>query len=443
MAMKLRTALVVCAATGALFATGGLSIGAAGAAADEPPAAAAVSVEAITVERGPLRAWLTTEGTARAVRREILHFGRAGKVTEVGVDETGRTLREGSAVYGPRDGKAGQLIAAIDERQMQQHLLMQSAQGRAAAQRVSQAQAAVEAARASLRSADDTLTRVRKLAASGVVPGKQLQDAESRRAEASAQVQSAQASLEAARAEAEAASAQTSDARLQMEEGQIRAPFDGVIAFMNAAEGNYVQPVGGGGMSEGALLRSAAAVVIDPSEYEVIAEVPTVRGLMLDRGLPAEITWAGLRIFEAYDAAVEAGADSATTAQMPVARGEVYAVAPAIAPDSRAIRVRLRTTEGAGHLRDGLYVAVRIEAARKDDALAIPVKALRYESGQPFVYVVDEAKGTAHRQPVGVGMSDGSRIEVTQGLEPGKTIITSGQERLFEGAPVTILSAGG
>lgn len=441
--MKRMSAFLACAGAAALVLVTPWTQAAAddSAAPVAPHAAAAISVEAITVERGPMRAWLTTEGTARAVRREILHFGRAGKVVEIGVEETGQMLREGSAVRGPRDGRPGQLIAGIDERQMQQRLLMQSAQGRAAVQRVEQAQAALNAARATLGSANNTLERVRKLAESGVVPRKQLQDATDQRTEADAQVRSAQAQLEAARAEAEAASAQTSDARLQMEDSQVRAPFDGLIAFLNVAEGDYVQPLGGGAMSEEALLRTAAAVVVDPTEFEVVAEVPSMRGLMLRRGLPAEITWAGLRIFEAYDAARASGDPAADG--MPVAQAEVYAVAPAIAPDSRAIRVRLRTSDGATHLRDGLYVAVRIEAGRKDDALVVPVKALRYDAGQPFVYVVDDAKGTAHRQPVKVGMSDGERIEVTDGLERGATVITSGQERLLEGAPVTILSAGG
>ncbi len=440
--MRPRLAASASAALAALLLTAAPPVRAQDTPSQPTSTAAAVPVEAVTIEKEPIQAWLTTEGTARAVRRDILHFRRAGKVMEIGVEENGQTLREGSRVHGPRDGRAGQLIAATDERQMEQRVLMQSAQGRAAAQRVEQAQAALQAARATYGGADDNLVRIRKLANSGVVPRKQLQEAESQRAEAAAQVKSAQASLEAARAEAEAATAQTSDARLQMEEGQIRAPFDGVIAFMNIAEGDYVQPLGGGGMAEGALLRSAAAVVIDPSEYEIVAEVPSVRGLMLKRDLPAEITWAGLRIFESYDAALATGKTDAADA-MPVAQASVYAVAPAIAPDSRAIRVRLRTTAGADHLRDGLYVAVRIQAGRKEDALVVPVRALRYESGQAFVYVLDAQAGTAHRRAVTVGMSDGTRIEVTSGLEPGLTVITSGQERLFEGAPVTQLTAGG
>lgn len=73
-----------------------------------PPSPPAINVSVTEVDRGPIRAWIRTEGTARAVRREILQFGRSGKVIEIGVDDDGEALREGSVVYGPSDGKAGQ-----------------------------------------------------------------------------------------------------------------------------------------------------------------------------------------------------------------------------------------------------------------------------------------------------------------------------------------------
>lgn len=400
----------------------------------DQPAMPAVAVTTTTVNTGSIRAWLSTEGTARAVRREILHFQRSGRVVEIGTEAGGASLREGSSVFGPEGADPGQLIARIDTRQAEQQVARQSAQARAAQGRVEKALGDLNSAKAALRQAEKDLSRTQQLVGSGVMPRKNLQEAESERETAQAKLQSAQAALESARAEAEAAGAETSEAQLEFEQTLLRAPFEGVIAFLNIQEGDFVSQLSWGQMAESDLVRTAAAVVIDPTEYEILAEVPSSRALTLKRGLYAQVTWAGLRLFETYDAAREAG-EIDRAAALPVAEAEVYAVAPAIAPDSRAVRVRLRTTTGAEGLRDGLYVAVRIEAGRADNALLVPVQALRFESGQAHVFVVED--GVARRRPVSVGMSDGRRIVVTDGLAPGLEVVTEGQDRLFDGAPVT------
>ena len=50
-------------------------------------------------------------------------------------------------------------------------------------------------------------------------------------------------------------------------------------------------------------------------------------------------------------------------------------------------------------------------------------------------------EGRAHRQPVKVGVRDLLRFEVTEGLQGGETIVTSGADKLTEGARVDAAAA--
>lgn len=66
------------------------------------------------------------------------------------------------------------------------------------------------------------------------------------------------------------------------------------------------------------------------------------------------------------------------------ARGEVYSVNPAVNPGGRSIQVQIRTTQGADHLRDGMFVACWIAAEQKPDAIVAPFDALLYEEIDPM-----------------------------------------------------------
>ncbi len=112
-----------------------------GADQDAAPPAVAVQVEA--VRQGPLTQWLFAEGIAQAERKEFLQFERAGQVTFIATDASGKTLREGSRVAGPQgDSQLGQLIARLDERETAAQVAQVDAELAAARTRVTAALAA-------------------------------------------------------------------------------------------------------------------------------------------------------------------------------------------------------------------------------------------------------------------------------------------------------------
>ena len=81
---------------------------------------------------------------------------------------------------------------------------------------------------------------------------------------------------------------------------------------------------------------------------------------------------------------------------------------------------------------------MKIITARKPNALTIPQAAVVEFQDQPSVWVVEGDTVTA--QPVTLGMFTGDRVEITSGLESGQAVVTSGQNRLVENAPVAVIN---
>jgi membrane fusion protein (multidrug efflux system) len=166
--------------------------------------------------------------------------------------------------------KAGQLLAQIDDRDLQTALASAEAgvatataqleQARAVLQRqasvIAQAQAALIASNAAVKFAQQERTRYEHLAGAGAGTVQNAQQARNRIDTANAQQASANASLVAERKQvdilvaqqhsAEAglqrAQAARDQARLQLSYTQIKAPVDGTVGERAVRVGNYVNP---------------------------------------------------------------------------------------------------------------------------------------------------------------------------------------------------------
>jgi len=88
-------------------------------------------------------------------------------------------------------------------------------------------------------------------------------------------------------------------------------------------------------------------------------------------------------------------------------------------------------------LRPGLFAAVRLITARRDQALLVPEQAIFAQQGKPYVYKVVDGKVEAVK--VKAGLRQKGRVEILEGLQPGDTVITAGQMKVRPGMPVTVL----
>ena len=72
----------------------------------------------------------------------------------------------------------------------------------------------------------------------------------------------------------------------------------------------------------------------------------------------------------------------------------------------------------------------------------MPDEAVFAEGDQNFVYVVNSDSSVV-RQAVVIGTRDSTRAEVIQGLKTGDRVVAAGYQKLFPGAKVLPVPAGG
>jgi membrane fusion protein (multidrug efflux system) len=119
--------------------------------------------------------------------------------------------------------------------------------------------------------------------------------------------------------------------------------------------------------------------------------------------------------------------------------GELYAIDPLIDALGRSIVIRARLPNEEGRLRPGLFVRVKLILKGRDDAVLIPEQALVPVGEAQFVFRVTDGK--AQQTKVVTGERRDGLVEITDGLAAGETVVTAGQIKLRNGAPVKVLPA--
>ena len=99
------------------------------------------------------------------------------------------------------------------------------------------------------------------------------------------------------------------------------------------------------------------------------------------------------------------------------------------------------TLSGAGALSDGSSTKLSLVAAKADHALLVPVDAVYYSGGNPYVYTYEN--GLVKRVFITTGISDGQHYEVTDGLDGTEQIVNSWTDDIYDGAEVRIVDADG
>jgi len=110
---------------------------------------------------------------------------------------------------------------------------------------------------------------------------------------------------------------------------------------------------------------------------------------------------------------------------------KVIATEQGIENDTRNLKVRAIINTTAKELIPGAFANVTLRLGENSKALMIPTQAVIPDQESKSVIVA--RGGKAHMQSVQTGIRKSSNIEVTEGLEPGDTIMTSGILFLKEG----------
>ena len=107
-------------------------------------------------------------------------------------------------------------------------------------------------------------------------------------------------------------------------------------------------------------------------------------------------------------------------------RGKIQYIAPALDPTTRTLQARIEASNPGERLKKDMYVTAEVRAGVIPNALLIPDAAvLRDTENMPYVYLQTGGNQFARRM-VTLGESHGGKTQITGGLQPGDKIVGDG-----------------
>jgi cobalt-zinc-cadmium efflux system membrane fusion protein len=107
-------------------------------------------------------------------------------------------------------------------------------------------------------------------------------------------------------------------------------------------------------------------------------------------------------------------------------QGKISYIAPALDPTTRTLQARIVAQNPQHKLKRDMYVSTLVNAGSIPDAMTVPdASVLRDTENQPFVYVRTNGNQFARRL-VTPGPSSGGRTQITSGLKEGEQVIGDG-----------------
>jgi membrane fusion protein (multidrug efflux system) len=189
--------------------------------------------------------------------------------------------------------------------------------------------------------------------------------------------------------------------RTQISKTEIYAPFSGQIGLRQVSQGGFV------------------------SSSTLVARLQQTDPVKIDFAIPEKYrgkVQKGTRIKFRVE-----GIDSLFT-------GHIYAIEPKIDPTTRNVSLRALCPNPLGILIPGSFAKVDIVLDNIQNALVIPSEAIIPQMTGEKVFVC--TNGKARSQIIQTGIRTEREVEVTEGLNPGDTLITTGLLQLREGAAV-------
>ena len=126
--------------------------------------------------------------------------------------------------------------------------------------------------------------------------------------------------------------------------------------------------------------------------------------------------------------------------------GRIVAVNPLVDTDTRNIQVRASLGNPDRKLLPGMFATIDIDSGSPLQQVTLPQTAVTYNSYGSTVYVVKPSGGGADAKKslvatqsfVTTGATRGDQVAVLTGVKPGDVVVSAGQIKLHNGAPVVI-----
>jgi membrane fusion protein (multidrug efflux system) len=126
--------------------------------------------------------------------------------------------------------------------------------------------------------------------------------------------------------------------------------------------------------------------------------------------------------------------------------GRVTAIEPQLDTATRNLKVRARLPNPDNKLLPGVFATVRLTRGQPARYVTLPNAAVTYNPYGATVFIVtDEGKGadgkprlTVKQRFITTGATRGDQVAIVKGVQAGETVVTAGQLKLRNGAPVIV-----
>ncbi|MFO8030173.1 MAG: efflux RND transporter periplasmic adaptor subunit [Cyclonatronaceae bacterium] len=234
-----------------------------------------------------------------------------------------------------------------------------------------------------------------------------------RGASSPSELDNARSAFESSKAQYESARAAVTQSRENLENTEIRSPVDGVILARM--------------ISEGDLARTG----------EPAFEVANLVGFETRLFLPMQ-DWESVMVGQPV-------AMKLSNRDEVAARGVVSRISPQLNPNTGLGEVVVSLTDATRSVRQGVLVDSRITLETRENTVVIPRSAMieqvetyiepetnTVEIRRKYNAFVAIGDTLARQRELELGLEQGERVEVLQGLEPGEKLIVTGQRNLSD-----------
>ena len=375
-----------------------------------------LKVRSVTVQRGPIRSLVSTNGKIEPIQNFEAHAPIATTVKHL-------LVKEGDRV------RKGQLLLQLDDADIRSQAARAQAQVKAAQadqsaitkggtqEEVLTVNSQLVKARSARDLAQHNLEALRRLQQDGAASPGEVRQAEDALQRAQADVtlfeqkqkdrysKPEEARIEAQGAEAQAAYDAAEDALLK---SSVRAPFDGIVYSLPVKQGAFVQA--------GELLLQEA----DLSRVLVRAFVDEPDVGRLQAGQKVEVTW------DAVPGRMWTGTVNTVPSTVKL-RGSRNVGETTCVVDNKDIR-----------LLPNINVGVTIVVAEHSNVLTLQRDALRIDDSKPYVFRIVE--NHLKRQTIEFSLQNLTRVEITSGLAEGDSVALPAEDKpLVDGAAVKVV----
>jgi RND family efflux transporter MFP subunit len=389
----------------------------------------------------------TVRPERQTIRRSVEEPGQieAFEVTEIHAKVAGY-VRTWNVNIGSKITK-GQVLAELDVPETEAEAETKQAEIRQAEARHAQAEAMVKVARADLDGAEARLAEVQagiKRAGADLARWQaeyaRIEQLFRERAQTGTLLDETRSKLRASEAAREEINAQVKTAEAAVT--QVRASQEKARTDVVAAEAGIA-------VARAEARRVAALLgytrIVAPYDGVVIRRhvdtgaltVPGPQGVPLFVVAHTDLVTAAVGVPELYAAEVNPGDRALIRLQALPGRtfeGKVTRTADSLDARSRTLRVEIDLPNPEGTLHPGFYAYATIIVDERPDVLTLPATAIVREGEKASCIVV--RGGRAARQPIEVGLSDGTRVEVRSGLKGDEGVVKANGGSLVEGQPV-------